>query len=53
MYKQYADKLLDSGHVYHCFCSNEVIVFSNLHLMDITFSFLLPLMMKCVLSLYV
>ncbi|XP_044509706.1 glutamate--tRNA ligase, chloroplastic/mitochondrial [Mangifera indica] len=23
MYKQYADKLLDSGHVYRCFCSNE------------------------------
>lgn len=25
MYKQYAEKLLESGHVYRCFCSNEVI----------------------------
>ena len=24
LYKQYADKLLDSGYVYRCFCSNEV-----------------------------
>lgn len=23
LYKQYADKLLESGHVYRCFCSNE------------------------------
>ncbi|KAL5707270.1 glutamate--tRNA ligase [Ranunculus cassubicifolius] len=23
MYKQYADQLLNSGHVYRCFCSNE------------------------------
>ncbi|CAO2814799.1 unnamed protein product [Amaranthus hypochondriacus] len=23
LYKQYADKLLDSGYVYRCFCSNE------------------------------
>ncbi|XP_042499939.1 glutamate--tRNA ligase, chloroplastic/mitochondrial [Macadamia integrifolia] len=23
LYKQYAEKLLKSGHVYHCFCSNE------------------------------
>lgn len=23
LYKQYAEKLLDSGHVYRCFCSNE------------------------------
>ncbi|KAG4160681.1 hypothetical protein ERO13_D01G012800v2 [Gossypium hirsutum] len=23
MYKQYAEKLLESGHVYRCFCSNE------------------------------
>ncbi|KAJ0076643.1 hypothetical protein Patl1_35589 [Pistacia atlantica] len=23
MYKQYADKLVESGHVYRCFCSNE------------------------------
>ncbi|KAF5733333.1 glutamate--tRNA ligase chloroplastic/mitochondrial [Tripterygium wilfordii] len=23
LYKQYAEKLLESGHVYHCFCSNE------------------------------
>ncbi|XP_051125591.1 glutamate--tRNA ligase, chloroplastic/mitochondrial [Andrographis paniculata] len=23
LYKQYADKLLQSGHVYRCFCSNE------------------------------
>lgn len=25
LYKQYAEKLLESGHVYRCFCSNEVI----------------------------
>lgn len=25
MYRQYAEKLLESGHVYRCFCSNEVI----------------------------
>lgn len=24
LYKQYAEKLLESGHVYRCFCSNEV-----------------------------
>ncbi|KAL4560987.1 hypothetical protein LXL04_033146 [Taraxacum kok-saghyz] len=24
MYKQYAEKLLQSGQVYHCFCSNEM-----------------------------
>lgn len=24
LYKQYAEKLLDSGYVYRCFCSNEV-----------------------------
>ncbi|KAL5976924.1 Glutamate--tRNA ligase, chloroplastic/mitochondrial [Asimina triloba] len=23
LYKQYAERLLKSGHVYHCFCSNE------------------------------
>nr|GMC65136.1 glutamate--tRNA ligase, chloroplastic/mitochondrial [Ipomoea batatas] len=23
LYKEYAEKLLQSGHVYHCFCSNE------------------------------
>lgn len=27
MYRQYAEKLLKSGHVYRCFCSNEVIGF--------------------------
>ena len=27
LYKQYAEKLLQSGHVYRCFCSNEVIRF--------------------------
>ena len=27
MYKQYADKLLESGHIYRCFCSNEIILF--------------------------
>ena len=25
LYKQYAEKLLDSGAVYRCFCSNEVL----------------------------
>lgn len=25
LYKQYAEKLLESGQVYRCFCSNEVI----------------------------
>lgn len=29
LYKQYAEKLLESGYVYRCFCSSEVIV-SNL-----------------------
>lgn len=24
LYKQYAEKLLESGHAYRCFCSNEV-----------------------------
>ena len=24
LYKEYAEKLLDSGAVYRCFCSNEV-----------------------------
>lgn len=29
LYKQHAERLLESGHVYRCFCSNEVmIVFS-------------------------
>lgn len=27
LYKQYAEKLLESGHVYRCFCSNEVNFF--------------------------
>ena len=27
LYKQYAEKLLESGHVYRCFCSSEVIIF--------------------------
>lgn len=27
LYRQYAEKLLKSGHVYRCFCSNEVIEF--------------------------
>lgn len=27
LYKQYAEKLLESGHVYRCFCSNEVTMF--------------------------
>lgn len=27
LYKQYAEKLLESGHVYQCFCSNEVNMF--------------------------
>lgn len=27
LYKQYAEKLLESGHVYRCFCSSEVISF--------------------------
>lgn len=26
LYKQFAEKLLQSGHVYRCFCSAEVIV---------------------------
>ena len=26
LYKQYAEKLHESGHVYRCFCSNEVFV---------------------------
>lgn len=29
LYKQYAEKLLDSGAVYRCFCSNEVSFFSS------------------------
>lgn len=28
LYKQYAEKLLKSGHVYRCFCSNEVALFN-------------------------
>ena len=28
LYKQYAEKLLKSGHVYRCFCSTEVIGFN-------------------------
>ncbi|KAF9602915.1 hypothetical protein IFM89_032797, partial [Coptis chinensis] len=28
LYNHYAKKLLDSGHVYRCFCSNEVLHFS-------------------------
>lgn len=27
LYKQYAEKLLESGHVYRCFCSSEVKIF--------------------------
>lgn len=27
LYKQYAEKLLESGAVYRCFCSNEVLFF--------------------------
>lgn len=27
LYKQYAEKLLESGYVYRCFCSSEVILF--------------------------
>lgn len=27
LYKVYAEKLLECGHVYRCFCSNEVILF--------------------------
>lgn len=32
LYKQYAEKLLQSGHVYHCFCSNEVGPVSSIFL---------------------
>lgn len=32
LYKQYAEKLLESGHVYRCFCSTEVIVIELQHL---------------------
>lgn len=31
LYKQYTEKLLESGHVYRCFCSNEVIKNSCFH----------------------
>lgn len=30
LYKQYAEKLLNSGHVYRCFCSSEVLQRMNL-----------------------
>lgn len=26
LYKQHAEKLVESGHVYRCFCSNEVAI---------------------------
>lgn len=36
LYKKYAEKLLESGHVYRCFCSTEVIFFVwNLNFDDI------------------
>jgi len=34
LYKQYADKLLESGYVYRCFCSNEVNLSSLTELAD-------------------
>lgn len=35
IYKQYAEKLLNSGHVYRCFCSNEVIAYKHQRCMSI------------------
>ena len=29
LYKHYAEKLLQSGHVYRCFCSNEVLFYRH------------------------
>jgi glutamyl-tRNA synthetase len=28
IYRQYVDKLVESGHVYRCFCTDEVILFN-------------------------
>lgn len=35
LYKQYAEKLLESGAVYRCFCSNEVILFCIVFLLNV------------------
>lgn len=32
LYKQYAENLINSGHVYRCFCSTEVILFKLQHI---------------------
>lgn len=37
LYKQHAEKLIESGHVYRCFCSNEVAIVESVFLMAFFF----------------
>lgn len=45
MYKEYAEKLLESGAVYRCFCSNEVGSIS--HGLDSIFTLLIGKLRTC------